>query len=270
MYLPKPLNNYIKEKEKNAPAVITEILSALRRSGHKNYTLFFDDNHKLVLLDMSKDIMPGVVMKGKEVKSFNNTSDFQSVTVNSYARYNILNCISEAADLERVKEIFRGKRTWVIYCRNNDDSFEASTFGMENYSHPNFRLHVNIGEKEIAYILNSLCKSIQRGNVFEDGDRIGNLYGNCDIKLTKSEDGFFDVSLISLIEKESQTETISENEDTTREIVLDSEPVFEQNDETNDEADTEAELEIKIDSEAVFEPENTVEQPEETRGETEN
>ncbi len=226
MLLPKPLNNYLKNKEKNAPVMITEISSILRRSGYKNYTVFITDDQRLVLFDTNKDVMPGVEMKGNEVKGFKNTDDLKAVTVDAYARYNILNLISNDEDLERAKEIFRGKRTWVIHCVTADDgSFEAHTHGMENYSQPNFKMRVNIGEEEIAYLLNSLCKSVQRGNSFNDADVIENLYNNYDVKLSKTEDGFFYVELIDVdsygkkipeqtvfVESEEDTEYIPEQE----------------------------------------------------------
>lgn len=224
MPLPKFLNNYLKNKEKNTPVMITEIMSIMRRSGYKNYTIFLSDNQKLVLLDTNKDVMPGVVMNGRDVKDFKNTDDLKTVTVDAYARYNILNLISNDEDLERAKEIFKGKRAWVIHCVTADNgSFEAHTHGMENYSHPNFRIKMNVGEEEIAYLLNSLCKSIQRGNVFNHEDVIENLYNNYDVKLIKTEDGFFNVELIDIdsygkeipkqtdyAESEEETKPISE------------------------------------------------------------
>ena len=199
MSLPKSVNNYLKNKEKNAPIMITEIGSILRRSGYKNYTVLLTDDQKLVLLDTNKDIMPGVEMKGNEVKDFKNTKNLKTVTVDAYARYNILNLIGNDEDLEKAKELFKGKRTWVIHCVTADDgSFEAHSHGMENYSQPNFRIRTDIGEEEIAYLLNSLCKSVQRGNAFNDEDVIENLYNNYDVKLAKTEDGFFDITLIDV------------------------------------------------------------------------
>lgn len=197
MYLPKSLNAYIKNKEKEAPRYIVEINSILRRSGFENYMALLTDDSQLVLLDMSQDIMPGVVIKKNAPISFKETENCAAVTTNSRAKCKILNSISHNEDLEKVKEIFKGTYTWVIYSGNKEDgSFEAYTDGMANYSHPDFRIRKDIGKEEIAFVLNSLCKRVQKGNVFEDKNRIKNLYENYDILLIKTEDGFFDVELI--------------------------------------------------------------------------
>lgn len=141
--------------------------------------------------------MPGIILEGNTVVGFKNTDDFQAVTKGSYARFNILNNISDSDDLERVKELFFGERTWIIQCIHNEDlnTFEAHTAGMENYSHLDFKIKDNIGEEEISYLLNSLCKSIQRGNAFKDGDRIENLYENYDVILKKTRDDYLEVTL---------------------------------------------------------------------------
>lgn len=271
MFLPKSINNYLKNKEKNSPIVITELIGILRRSGHKNHTVFFDENQKFVLLDTSKDIMSGISVKGKEVKDFNNTDDLRAVTVNAYARYNVLNLISNNEDLERAKEIFKGKRTWVIHCVKNDEGvFEAHTHGMENYSHPNFRIKLNIGEEETAYLLNSLCKSVQRGNSFNDEDRIGNLYENFDIVLTKSENEFFDIQLIDLMAPSPQNTT---SDDTTSDTSVSEKE--EENEVGNDvesgvSTETENEAENAADSEVKSEDEQKVEIEIQKESEAEN
>ena len=200
MYLPKPIYNYVKNREKNAPTDITEIRDALRRSGHKNYIVLLTDSQKFVLLDTDKDVTPGVVIENNSVVDFQNTDDYQAVTVDACARCTVLNNISDSADLERVKEIFGNKKTWVIHCVSNeeDNSFEAHTHGMANYSHPDFRIRKNVGEEEIAYLLNTLCKSVQHGNIFKDKNKIENMYENFDVVLSASEDGFFDVTLEEL------------------------------------------------------------------------
>lgn len=198
MHLSKSLSNYVKDREKNATLDIIEIRNTLRRSGYKDYIVFNTDDGKLVLLDTTKDVEPGVIMKGNTVKGFTNTKDFQAVTVGACARLNILNSISNDEDLQTVKDIFKKKRTWVIHQVGREtEDFEAHTHGMANYSHMDFKIKKDIGEDEIAYLFNSLCKSVQLGNSFKDGDRIENLYENCDIVLKKTDDGLLEVSLIS-------------------------------------------------------------------------
>lgn len=193
----KVFQNFLKVKAKNVPEVVEEANNFLRRSGHEEYEVVLVNNEKIVLLDTSKDVSVGAVIKDNKIVDFNNTPDLQAVTVDSYARYNILRLISNGEDLEKMKKLFNKKRTWIIHCVRNEDSFEAHTHGLDAYSHPDFRIKTDIGDEEIAYLLNSLSKSIQRGNSFRDGDIIENLYENCNIRLEKSKDGFFDVNLQS-------------------------------------------------------------------------
>ena len=194
MRLSKSLNSYLKDREKNVTLDITEIRNALNRSGYKDYIVFYTDTGKLVLLDISKDVTPGVITKGGTVKDFANTKDFQAVTIGAYARLNILNSISNDEDLQAIKDIFKKKRTWVIHQYNKEDgSFEARTRGMANYSHMDFIIHRNIGEEDVSYLLNSLCRSVQLGNSLKNGDRIENLYENCDIILRKTPDDLLEI-----------------------------------------------------------------------------
>ena len=197
MYLPKSVFNYIKNKEKNKSDDIIVIRDALRRSGHKNYVVFFTDDKKFVLLNADKDISSGVIIENNNVVDFKNTDDYQAVTVDAYARCSILNSISDSVDLERVKALFTDKKTWIIHCVRDtkNGSFEAHTHGMNNYSHRDFRIRDDIGEESISYLLNSLCKNVQRGAVFKDKNKIENLYENYDVILRSSNDGFFDVVL---------------------------------------------------------------------------
>lgn len=196
MFLQKPISNYVKDKEKTASDIIVEIRDALRRSGRKDFVVLFTDDQKFVLLDTSKDVTPGVIIKDGEVVDFKNTDDFQTVTVDAYARYNVLNSISDSKDLERVKEIFAKNKTWVIHINADSDSFEAHTLGMINYAHPDFKISKNIGEEEVSYLLNILCRSVQRGNAFKSGQGIMNFYENYMVVLKTSEDGFLEVDLV--------------------------------------------------------------------------
>lgn len=192
----KVLNNYLKEKRKNSPDVIVTIRDALKRSGHEKLEPLIE-NGKFVLLDLERDVTPGIILDGNTIKDFKNTDDFETVTVGAYARYNVLKRISIGEDVQAVKEIFKKKRTWVIHCVSSETGFEAHTHGLDAYSHPDFRIKKDVGKEEIAYLLNSLSKSIQRGNAFRDGDRIENLYENCDVVLKKADDGIFDVSFVT-------------------------------------------------------------------------
>ena len=180
MYLPKSVFNYIKNKEKNKSDDILVIRDALRRSGHKNYIAFFTDDKKFVLLNTDKDISSGVIMENNNVVDFKNTDDYQAVTVDACARCNILDSISDSVDLERVKALFTDKKTWIIHCVTDtkNESFEAHTHGMNNYSHKDFRIKDNIGEESISYLLNTLCKNVQKGIAFKDKTKIENLYEN--------------------------------------------------------------------------------------------
>lgn len=197
MYLSKSLSNYVKSREKNATLDVVEIRNALTRSGYTNYIVFSTEKGELVLLDTSKNIDASVIMKNGAVQGFTNSDDFQAVTTGAYARLNILNSISNDEDLQAVKNIFKKKRTWVIHQLNRgSEDFEAHTHGMANYSHLDFRIKKDIGEEDIAYLFNSLCKSVQMGNSFKDGDRVENLYENCDIILRKSADDLLEVSFI--------------------------------------------------------------------------
>lgn len=197
MYLPKSVFNYIKNKEKNKSDDIIVIRDALRRSGHKNYVVFFTDDKKFVLLNTDKDISSGVIIENNNVVDFKNTDDYQAVTVDAYARCSILNSISDSVDLERVKALFTDKKTWIIHCVRDtkNGSFEAHTHGMNNYSHRDFRIRDDIGEESISYLFNALCKNVQKGVVFKDKNKIENLYENYDVILRSSNDGFFDVVL---------------------------------------------------------------------------
>ena len=198
MYLSKPLSNYVKDREKNAPLDVVEIRNALNRSGYTDYIVFFTEKGELVLLDTSKNIDTGVIMKNGTVQEFTNSDDFRTVTTGAYARLNILNSVSNDEDLRTLKNIFKQKRTWVIHQLNRgSEDFEAHTHGMANYSHLDFRIKKDIGEEDIAYLFNSLCKSVQMGNTFNDGDRIENLYENCDVILKKSADDLFEVDFVS-------------------------------------------------------------------------
>ena len=263
MFLPKPIINYIKEKEKRSPAIISEISTILRRSGHKNYTLFFVDNQDLVLLDMSRDITPGIITKGKTILGFRNTNDLETVTVNAYARRTILDKISDSSDLERVKEIFKDENTWVIHRWQKEDGFfEIHTHGMENYSHPNFRINIDIGEQEACYLFNTLCRAVQRGHaiVFEEDSEIGNLYGNYNVKLTKTSDFFYDVELIEL---ELPSEESKESTDAIPEPVEASEEEGVEEPASSTEVATEGEKEPSGDGIVEFAPviEDTAELP---------
>jgi hypothetical protein len=197
VYLPKSVFNYIKNKEKNKSDDIIVIRDALRRSGHKNYVVFFTDDKKFVLLNTDKDISSGVIIENNNVVDFKNTDDYQAVTVDAYARCSILNSISDSVDLERVKALFTDKKTWIIHCVRDtkNGSFEAHTHGMNNYSHRDFRIRDDIGEESISYLFNALCKNVQKGVVFKDKNKIENLYENYDVILRSSNDGFFDVVL---------------------------------------------------------------------------
>lgn len=192
----KSLAVYIKEKRKEPPELVTVAKDALRRSGYEDFDVFFADNGRFVLMDLNKDVTSGVVVQDDAIADFKNSDDFEAVTVDAYARYNILRRVSNGEDMEKLKELFGKKRTWIIHCVYDGDNFEAHTHGMDSYSHPDFRVNKDIGKEEIAYLFNSLCKSVQRGNAFRNGDRIENLYENCDILIEKADDGMFDVSFV--------------------------------------------------------------------------
>ena len=197
MDLLKSLAIYIKEKSVDPPEIVVEAKAALRRSGFEDFAIFFTDDNKFVLMDLSKDVTKGVVFKDNAVADFRNSDDFEAVTVNAYARYYILKRVSNGEDLQKLKDLFGKKRTWVIHCVYDESGgFEAHTHGMDSYSHPDFRTKTDVGKEEVAYLFNSLCKSVQRGNAFRDGDRIENLYENCDILIEKADDGMFDVSFV--------------------------------------------------------------------------
>ena len=224
--------NYIKNKEKNKSEDIIVIRDALRRSGHKNYIVFFTDDKKFVLLNTDKDISSGVIMENNNVVDFKNTDDYQAVTVDAYARCNILDSISDSVDLERVKALFDKKKTWVIHCVKNskEGTFEAHTHGMNNYSHRDFRIKNDIGEESISYLFNALCKSVQKGTVFKDKNKIENFYENHSVILRTSDDGFFDVSLEEIkaesndAEAEIEVEIVAEAEiDVNSEIEVENE-----------------------------------------------
>lgn len=197
MDIKKALKNYIKNKAKGNTVAVGILKGALHRSGHDEFEIIFAEDGKFVLIDTSKDVSQGIILNGSEIVDFKNTEDFETVTVNAYARYNVLKRISSEEDLRDAKEVFKKKRTWVIHYVKDDSGFNAHTHGLDSYEHPDFRIKKDIGVEEIAYLFNSLCKSIQRGNAFRDGDVIENLYDNCNILLTKSDDGFFEVSLIA-------------------------------------------------------------------------
>ena len=197
MDIQKSLKNYIKNKAKGRTDAVATIKGALHRSGHDEFEVVFTENGKFVLIDTSKDISQGLTLFGTEIVDFKNTEDLETVTVNAYARYNVLKRISSEEDLRKIKDVFKNKRTWVIHYVQDENGFDAHTHGLDSYEHPDFRIKKDIGREEVAYLLNSLCKSIQRGNAFRDGDTIENLYDNCNILLKKSDDGLFDVSLIA-------------------------------------------------------------------------
>lgn len=194
MDVKKLLNNYIKEQNKEPSDIVEKAKSALRESGNGNYEVFFAKDKKLVLVDMSGDnLEQGVVIKNGAIVDFNNTDDYSTVTVNAAARYNILKRVSNGEKLQELKDLFRNRRTWVIHYVKDDNYFEAHTHGMDSYGHPDFRIKNDIGPVETAYVLNSLCKSIQRGNAFRSGNRIEDLYDNAHVILKKADDGKFDV-----------------------------------------------------------------------------
>lgn len=192
----KLLNNYLKEKRRdNSNDMINLARAALRRSGRDEYEVL-TENGKIVLLNLNKDISSGIILENNAIVDFKNTEDFDAVAVEACARCNLLQMISSGEDLQKLKEYFQNRRTWVIHYVTNPAGFEAHTHGMGAYFHPEFRIVNDIGKNEVAYLFNSLCKSIQRGNYFRDEDKIENLYDNCDVQLKKSDDGFFDITFV--------------------------------------------------------------------------
>ena len=131
----KLIKNYIRNKCPTQPDYISPIKMALHKSGYDNYELFVDANEKLILLDSDKDMTSGLVIKDNEIVDFRNSTDWEAVSVDVCARYNILKHISNGEDLRNVREIFRKKRTWLIhYEKTEDGGFNAHTHGLDRCS----------------------------------------------------------------------------------------------------------------------------------------
>ena len=77
----------------------------------------------------------------------------------------------------------------------------AHTHGMENYEHLDFQMVLNLPTEHIAYLLNTMGKRVQDGEVFHDGDMVSGLYEDCDLRLKKFQETGRDVLRLIIPDK---------------------------------------------------------------------
>lgn len=77
----------------------------------------------------------------------------------------------------------------------------AHTHGMENYEHLDFQMVLNLPPEHIAYLLNTLGKRVQNGEVFHDGDMVSGIYEDCEICLKKFRETGRDVLRLIIPDK---------------------------------------------------------------------
>lgn len=195
------VNQHVEENKDNEHGAVVILKNALHRAGKEKWIVFFEKDGTIVLIDTEKDISNGIVIENDKVVSCKNVIS-ESVCVGSMARYKILQCIEDQQDKELVRNLFKGKKTWVIKCLTSQDAFSAYTRGFSCFGHPECRIAKNIGTNEIAYLFNSIGNTIASGRAIQDGDVIKNLYENYDILATKSEDGYLDLSFVKEVSED--------------------------------------------------------------------
>lgn len=59
------------------------------------------------------------------------------------------------------------------------------THGLEKYNHLNFQLVLSVGTDEAKYILNTMSRRVQKGEIFHEGDMVSDIFDDCDVLLKK-------------------------------------------------------------------------------------
>ena len=64
---------------------------------------------------------------------------------------------------------------------------DAHTHGMDKYGHQEFQIVLMIGAELICYILNALGLRVQAGESFKDGDSVGEIIKDYDVRIKEVE-----------------------------------------------------------------------------------
>lgn len=178
----------------------------LRKEGFTRISVFvfysqYYSRTQLVMVNTiapEKELESGVILdEHGEITGFKNSSDTKSVSVDSNARYLVLDTIKDEATLLRLKSITRNQCTWIIHHIVNKDNAEVfpanlcncHTHGMKTYTHKDFQVVLDLGDDVTDYILNSLCEKVQDGQTFLPGQTVMGIYANLPIKLWSVNEG---------------------------------------------------------------------------------
>lgn len=93
---------------------------------------------------------------------------------------------------------------YVFDATNIPNIVNIHTHGLENYNHLNFQLVLAVGTDEAKYILNTMGRRVQKGEVFHEGDMVSGIFEDCDITLKKYHETGRDVLRIIIPDRNNR------------------------------------------------------------------